>query len=207
MRNLVLVFFIAVLTSGCAVGNTHRYDLGDAELTLETQKSVAVMTIDLRPYILDGDKDPTFVGLYRAGFGNPFDVSTDSDRPLATDMSISIVEAMKKKGVKAFSLDAPDGATRALARQLLIKENADRLVILQQREWKTDTYFNTALIYSVTLEVLRGDGASLAENDLAGRDNLGGATVPADARVNTERAFKAKLELLLNDPEVLAALE
>ncbi len=206
MRKLFLVLFVAALTSGCAVGNSHRYDLGDAELTLETQKSVAVMTIDLRPYILDGDKEPTFVGLQRGGYGIPFNVSTRSGRPLSKDMTISIVDAMKKSKVDAFGVNAPDEPTRALARQLLLKENADRLVLFQLREWKADTFINTALIYDVTLEVLRGDGTSLTKKDLAGRDNLGAALVPADARVNTERAFKGKLEQLLNDPEVAAAL-
>ena len=68
---------------------------------------------------------------------------------------------------------------------------------------------NTALIYAVTLRVLDMDGRVLAEKNLIGRDNLGSSfwNPPAHAKTAIPAAFKAKLEALLNSPDVLAAFD
>ena len=55
-------------------------------------------TQDRREYVLSGNKDPQFVGLQRGGYGNPFDVRTSDDRPLAEDMTTAIVAAMAGRG-------------------------------------------------------------------------------------------------------------
>ncbi len=207
MRNLCLVILLGFLASGCAFGNTHRYDLGDAAFNLQSDKAVAVATLDLRSYVRSGDKPPSFVGLQRGGFGNPFDINTSSGRPMAEDMTTSIVKALTTSGVQASGVNAPTGAGEAGVRELLLKAEAERFVLFLVREWKADTYLNTALIYDVTLSVLQGDGSQVAEKSLQGRDNLGSSLVPADARVNTEKAFRRKLEEAINDPAVAAALQ
>lgn len=206
MRHAILLLAVVLLLGGCAIGNTHRYDLGDADLQVETDKTVAVTAVDLRPYVRPDDKDASFVGLMRGGFGNPFDITTDSGRPLAEDLTISIVAALQKSGVKAEGTNTPAGTGESAAREALLKVQAERFVLLLVREWKTDTYMNTALINDVTLEVLGPDGATLAEKALKGRENLGGAFVPADVRVNAEKAIKRKLEEAFSDPAVASAL-
>ncbi len=206
MRQFVLVLFIGVLLGGCAVGNTHRYDLGDAELTLKSSKTIAVSTLDSRSYIISGEKTRDFVGLQRGGFGNPFGVTTDSGRPLSEDMTRSIVEAMRISGVTALAVTLGSSDPNSAIKTLL-SEEADRYVLLILREWKADTYVNTNLIHDVTLQVLEGDGNKLAEKRIRGEENLGAALIPADSRVNTEKAFKAKLEALLNDPAIVEALK
>ncbi len=205
MRSLLLLILMSVFMSGCAIGNTYRYDLGDAQFNLNSDKTVAVTTLDLRPYVRSGDKSPTFVGLMRGGFGNPFDVLTSSGRPLAEDMTISIVEALKKSDIKAFGVTAPAGANRSDTQDRLLQEDADRFVLFLILEWKTDTFFNTGLIHNVTLQVLHRDGSRVAEKTLQGRDNLGVAGLPKDARVKAEKAFREKLEAIFNDPEVASA--
>ena len=47
MRNVLLLIFVAIWVSGCAIGNTYRYDLGDAASDLDTEKTVAVTVVDL----------------------------------------------------------------------------------------------------------------------------------------------------------------
>ncbi len=207
MRNVLLLMLVAVWLGGCAIGNTHRYDLGDANFDLETEKTVAVTVVDHRPYIVSGDKQPTFVGLMRGGFGNPFDVTTSSDRPLAQDMTISIVDSLKKKDVDAVVVVIPPSASETTARRKLLAVDANRYVLLVLQEWKSDTYITTALIFNVSLEVLGPGGAQLADTTLRGKDNLGAGLVPADARIAVETAVRQKLEAAFNDPEIVAALK
>ena len=207
MRNILLLLLVAVWLGGCAFGNSHPYDLGDANFDLETERTVAVTVVDHRPYIVAGDKQPNFVGLMRGGFGNPFDVTTSSDRPLAQDMTISIVDSMKKKDVNAVVVVVPPSASEATARRKLLAVDADRYVLLVLQEWKSDTYIRTALIYNLSLEVLAFSGAQLADLSLRGKDNLGAGLVPADARIDVETAVRQKLEAAFNDPEIVAALK
>lgn len=207
MRKIFWVIVLGLLVEGCAIGNTHRYDLGDAAFRVNSDKTVAVTTVDLRPYVLSGDKGPSFVGLQRGGFGNPFNVNTSSGRPLAEDMTTSIVAALEKSNVRALAVTTPTNTQEAGARDLLLAAEADRFILFLVREWKADTYLNTGLPHDVTLKVLQRDGTELAEKTLNGRDNLGASMVPADARVHTEAAFRHKLEAAINDPGVAAALQ
>ncbi len=206
MRRVVLAVFAMMLLGGCAIGNSHRYDLGDANLAVHSDKSIAVAVVDLRPYVLSGEKAPDFSGLFRGGFGNPFDVTTGTGHPLADDLSQSIVTALKRASVEAEIVAVTPKSSAPEARAAILASGADRCTLLQIREWKSDTYFNTGLTYDVTLDVLSRDGVLLASKMLQGHDNLGPSGVPGDARVHVEKAVKEKLEALFSDAEIEAAL-
>jgi len=62
------------------------------------------------------------------------------------------------------------------------------------------------LSYDLGLAVLDRTGAVLAEKALQGRDNLGAATLPSQVGDMVGGAFKTKLEQLLDDPAIAAAL-
>ena len=96
--------------------------------------------------------------------------------------------------------------TPAEARQRVIGAGADRALLLTLQEWKSDTAVRVGLSYDVTMTVLDRSGTVLAEKRLEGRDNLGGATLPSQVGDMVASAFKMKLEQLLDDPAVAAAL-
>ena len=96
--------------------------------------------------------------------------------------------------------------TPAEARQRVTGAGADRALVLTLQEWKSDTAVRVGLSYDVTMTVLDRTGAVLAEKRLEGRDNLGGATLPSQVGDMVAGAFKMKLEQLLDDPAVAAAL-
>jgi len=78
----------------------------------------------------------------------------------------------------------------------IISIDAHRSLLLVLREWKTDTYLNTALIYDVSLTVLDDSGKSIVEKTINGRDDLGGSfwNPPAHAKKEVPQAFKKKLK-------------
>lgn len=198
----------SVLVSGCAVGNRYAYSTVVLEPTLAGSGRVSVATQDRREYVLSGDKDPQFVGLQRGGYGNPFDVRTSDDRPLADDMTTAIVAAMAQRGFQPVPIFVVPAADAAQVRQALFKDGGARALLLTLREWKSDTFMNVGLPYDVTLVVMDKTGAVLAEKRLQGRDNLGGSfwDPPSHARKAVPLAFKAKLEELLSDPAIARAL-
>ena len=205
---LIIGGLILVAASGCAVGNKHQYADATPELAIESGHATAVSVQDRRPYVLDGDKDPDFVGVQRGGFGNPFDVTTASGKPLAADMSEAVVAALKKKNLTAVAVSVSPDATDATIKQIIVSASAERLLIIKLLEWKSDTYQNTALIYHVELSVMDSEGQLLAEKAAQGRDDLGGAFIaPAHAKSAVPVAFRRIFEGLLNDPKVRTALQ
>ena len=204
------VAFHAILlcSVGCAAGNRHTYTTV-AALQLSGTDAIAIATHDQRPYVHSGDKAPEFAGLQRGGYGNPFNVTTESGHPLAQDMTDSIAASFQARGFRVIPIATSPQEDIGAVHRRLCEPRADRALLLVLNDWKADSMQNTALIYSVTLRVFDRDGRLLTEKNLIGRDNLGGSfwNPPAHAKQTIPPAFKGKLETLLNSPEVIAAFD
>ena len=206
MKRLAVLMFVAMVASGCAVGNRYAYHTVVANPQVSGTTAVGVATHDQREYVRSGSKPPQFVGVQRGGFGNPFDVRTAEDKPLAEAMTTALVNTLAKRGFRAQPVVIAPSVTPAEARQQVIAAGADRALLLTLREWKSDTAIRVGLSYDVGLAVLDRTGAVLAEKQLQGRDNLGAATLPSQVGEMVSAAFKTKLEQLLDDPAIAAAL-
>ena len=132
MRRLALFLpVVAVLLTGCAIGNRYAYQSVVANPQLSGTTAVGVATHDQREYVRSGSKDPQFVGLQRGGFGNPFDVRTADDKPLADAMTTALVNTLNKKGFRAqplghsVLLNQPQ-ANRVLPPNRLLGQTADQ---------------------------------------------------------------------------------
>jgi hypothetical protein len=198
------------LISGCAVGVTHRYHDSIADVQATGTGSLAVVVQDARPYVVTGNKTPNFVGLSRDGHGIPFDVSTESGRPLADDIGASVCQSLRQKGFSCTMLETQpkamidDTAMKTRAVEAARRANAVCVLLLFLNEWKSDTYLNVALIYDVVLVALKADGSTATTERIQGRDNLGGDiwSPPGYSTRVVSIAFKGKLERLLNAPKI-----
>jgi len=207
MRRLVVVVPLVALTlTGCAVGNRYAYQGVVASPQVSGTSAVTVATHDQRDYVRSGSKEPQFVGMQRGGFGNPFDVRTADDKPLADAMTTALVNTLAKKGFRAQPVIVAHSLAAADARQQALRAGADRAVVLTLQEWKSDTAMRVRLLYDMTMTVLDKTGAVLAEKRLQGDDNLGAASLPSQVGDIVAAAFKTKLEQLLDDPGVAGAL-
>jgi hypothetical protein len=207
MKLFAIAAIVAVL-SGCAVGNQHGYSTQMPDLAVSGSRAVAVATQDARPYVLAKDKAPNFVGLSRGGFGNPFDITTGSGRPLAEDFSLSIARSLEVRGFKSTVVNVGAPMSADETRALISRAAAERLALVTINEWKSDTFMNTALHYDVLLRVYDANGSQVAVNRLTGQDNLGGNAInpPAHAKVAVPAAYKKKLEELFGNEAVLNSL-
>jgi hypothetical protein len=197
-----------ILLAACAFGNRHAYHTVTADLTSSGPGRISVATHDQRPYVVQKEKGPHFVGLTRGGYGNPFDVGTEDDRPLADGMTRAISKSLENKGFQPVPIFISPFESSESIRKMLLQDKVDRGILLTLREWKSDTHFDTSLLYDVTLSVLDRTGRVIAEKWIQGRDNLGADVLnpPGHAGEAVPKAFKAKLEELLNDPAVANAL-
>lgn len=209
MRLIAIAAAIATaLLAGCAVGNQHAYNTESPQLGVSGARTVAVATLDSRSYVTAKAKTPNFVGLTRGGFGNPFDVTTASGRPLADDFSATIARALMARGFKATAIAVATAMPVPDARALASRAGAERLALVSINEWKSDTFMNTALHYDVMLRVFDANGEQLAVNRVAGDDNLGGNAMnpPGFAKAAVPEAYRRKLEELFASEAVMNSL-
>ncbi|MCS6997626.1 MAG: hypothetical protein NZ533_11920 [Casimicrobiaceae bacterium] len=209
--SLLVLPFIVATVSGCAIGVKHQYHNVVPDLKTTGGGTVAVAVQDSRPYVVNANKAASFVGLQRGGFGNPFDVHTESSRPLAADIADSVCESFRRKDFACNVIEtqpkaAPDDVDkRTLAVEIANRVKINHVLLFILNEWKSDTFQNTALLYDVVVTVLKPDGTITATERIQGRDNLGGSAwnPPAHARQAVPLAFKGKIEQLLNASRVL----
>src|SRR5215468_9264272 len=125
------VLLMAGLLSACVYGRTIDYK-APVELGTPTGSArVAVAVLDHRPYVVSGQKSPSFVGLQVAGFPNPYgllpgDVNTESGAPLASDFSSAIAKALSTKGFSVTELGVTATASTEDAVAAMAKANVER---------------------------------------------------------------------------------
>ncbi len=207
MKSLATALSGLLFLGGCAVGVKHDYGKQALNLEVATPATVAVGTLDHRFYIVNGQKSPDFVGLSRGGFGNPFDVNTQSGQPLATDISNSIVESMKTKGMNARAIELKHTLSVDEAGSALRASGTQRAVMIRIQEWKSDTMINIGFHYDLVLRVLDGSGKVLASKVEQGSENLGSAGFEPGGGSQVLPRYRRMFEGILRQPDVVKALQ
>lgn len=208
MRSILCIIVLSVLTSACAIGVKHDYRSQKVDLAVISNEKVAVATYDRRPYIVSGNKSPTFVGLSRGGFGNPFDVTTVSGNPLAADISETISSGMRAKDIKVIVIPTKHSEKYGAIVAALRSSGSGRSVLVTLNEWKADTYSRTKLLHDVTVDIFGVGGNILVKKQFKGAENLGSAfNSPAHSKKVVPESFKRQIEIIFADPDILAALK
>ncbi|NDV25394.1 hypothetical protein [Desulfovibrio sp. JC010] len=209
MKRLLLICILSLLTlTGCAVGN--KYDLATAvpEVTHSSDQEVALGVQDVREYIVDGDKTQDFIGLQRGGFGNPFDVSTQSGKPLADDILNVLAAGLEKQGYKVNKAEISPLTTTERAVEKLTADHKKRALLVSILNWKSDTMYSVAMHYDFRATVYDESGKKVAATTLKGEDELGGSMMnpPAHAMKVVPQALQEQLERIINAPVISDAL-
>jgi hypothetical protein len=115
---------------------------------------------------------------------------------------------LKKRGLQAEVVAVKPGAQPDEAVKAATAAGKDRALILELRQWRSDTFMNTALHYDIEARVCDAAGRPLATLAKQGDEDLGGNFIdpPGHAKDVVPPTFKAILERLLNAPEIVAAL-
>lgn len=204
---LILSVLCALTMAGCAVGNKHNYSDATPNLKGTQGNKLDLGVQDQRVYVLSGDKPASFVGLSRGGFGNPFNVETESGQPLSDDFSKAVTRALSKKGVQVTEINVPIRMDQAEVIKKLTQAG-NKAVFISIKEWKSDTYQNTSLNYDVQIQVIDKSGKVVAKKSIAGNENLGGDFInpPGHAKKVIPPAFQARIEQLFSDPDIASHL-
>ena len=103
LLKLLCFISISVALGGCAIGRTTNYHTGQVDYNTGITEKVhfVVAFQDVRPYVLSGNKNNTFVGLMRSMTGIPYPIKTESGNPLADDFGILVTNSLNAKGLNA----------------------------------------------------------------------------------------------------------
>ena len=208
IRQLAALISVALLMSACAVGNQYDYRAGSAKVPDTGDLRIAVAVTDLRSYVLSGEKSPNFVGLQRGGFGNPFDVTTSSGAPMAVDFAELIRSSFAANDTAVDVIPLNPGADVEAALAAYRNSEADRLLLLEIHEWKTDVYAQVTVHWNLTAKIFDRSGRLLAEESVrgtGGTGTIGGLSDEAKGQVAATEASRLLGELL-NRPAIKDAL-
>jgi hypothetical protein len=203
-----IAIFASLILSGCATFK-HTYHDVSPSTTIRTDKSVAIASLDHREYVRSGRSRPDFVGMLRGGYGNTFDVHTESGRPLSDEFTAAMRGALERNGIQVIVLTTKPTQDSGAVMSSLATTRSDRKLLLTIREWMSDSMINTELGYDLQLTVADGNGKTLATSPHKELRSLGGNLVNAvgHAQSAVNKAFREAVESLLNSPDVAAALK
>jgi len=197
---------MVIVLGGCAIGQDFDYTGGHiALLPGRSDTTTAVAVLDLRSYIVSGDKRENFVGLSRDGYGIPFNVKTRSGAPMAVDMATAVARALEANGQPSKPIFVAVKGGAEGAKLALMSSGAERLMLITLREWKTDTMTRTGLWFDVTLDVFDAQGETIASRHISGQEIAGGSILSAEK--DAQRLFGEKIGELLDNRDVASALK
>ncbi len=204
--NIVRLGVIALcgaVLMGCAVGNKYSYETANVALPFTGEGEIGVAVVDNRSYVLDGSKDASFVGVQRAALGNAWSVTTESGKPLTEAMATPLERGLSKSGfaVTPLAIGSPADVQAGVA-----AGGKDKNVVLTVNDWQTDIYMKLTLAYDLLLQIVSGDGETLAENSMRGDEVIGGTGFETQNSENSAAAYETKIGRLFNSDEIKAAL-
>ena len=186
-RTLLLVAVVGTL-EGCISPTV--------DLTYEAKRAasrpnvaVAVEVEDRRPFILDGDKDPDYLGHERSPAAIPFDVTTKSGLALADTMQQDLMEELDALG---FTTDA-DSPTRLL------------LVAIQNFNFDVHMFFGR-FWYELDVAVFDQNTQKLASSEVSGQTPLQRGVYGAK-RTEVPQLYRRILKAIVREnDEIMSAL-
>lgn len=202
---MILVIFFVI---GCGP-RTIKYTATLSDLKCSSSRSVAVAVLDERPYVLKKAKDPNYVGLMRGGYGNPFDLWTESGAALAADMLNTISDSLTARGFTVTPVNASTAEPMNAVMTRLRDSRAERLVLIEMKEWYSDylpeafASERSTLFINLEVTIFDRNQKKLARNNLQEVLNLPSGwpydTIPS--------VYQNKIKQLLDDTRICGALK
>lgn len=208
MKKICLILVVFSSFIGCAMGNKYDYQSSNIALPVKpiTNTTLILSVEDLRPYVLDGQKAPNFVGVQRGGYGNPFDVTTLSGKSMTEDMTMAITAGLTKVGYRVKNVQGkPDNVYLI---KIAAETGASRIVVLKVYEWKSDIYMGIGLHCDILLNVFDANLKLLAESNMKFAEGIGGVQIGAarNSQIITDE-FAKRIGYLFNKAEIRKSLE
>jgi hypothetical protein len=145
----------------------------------------------------------------RGGYGNPFDLWTQSDLSLTDEMAATVAETLRSKGFKVLTVKSAVGKDGSSMLSEMKSSGAERLVFMVVKDWWSNYYpasfgpEKTELIMNVELQVMD------RHQRILGSSRLEGIAIPPSGwpKDTIPGFYQRKMTELLNDQGIQRALK
>ena len=191
MKTKLALLALTVALAGCVAGQNIKLHYEPAPgAAAGPSVPVTLRVIEQRDYVTRGDKSPAYLGHYRAGFGNTWDVINRDKVPLADQMRDDLRAELASLGCS----DAAGG----------------KVLTVTIHEWNFDAWVNGKIWFDVEASLAGADGTPLAsshakeERPITGSFWSGGKGA---MEKNVPEVYGEVLrKLVREDPAMMAAL-
>jgi hypothetical protein len=207
LHRFLPVFALLLGLGACSQGGTYDFSAVNPVLTISSGRTVSASVIDQRPYVVNGEESPRFVGSERGQHSNTIEIRTASDRPLAEELTDAVVRALDRRGVAVSALPLPKGTPEEMALTAFRTQGTERLLAVQMYEWQTKADTRVTVRWHMEAIVYDRSGGILARRATQGYQPVGATGVTSDGSEIAIREVTRKLSELLNEPAITAALK
>jgi len=197
---------LLIAFGACSPSGTYELAPVTLSLTATSQQTVAAAVIDQRPYVLNGDRSPSFLGTERGNWGGEKEISTESGRDLADDVNDAVVRALTNRGIAASALQPLKRGGEPETLAAFQAQGADRLLVVDIQDWRTDVYTRIKLSWRLEALVYDRSGNVLARTSSQGANPVAGTDLTAQYAAITTAELSSKLSNLLNERVITEAL-
>ena len=154
---LISAFYLS--GCGCVAFQKINFDYSPSiySSTVESANLINIKVEDERPFILSGDKRPSYIGHFRGGYGNTWDVLTDGKVALAEQFLNDIKQELKTIG---FDIGL---------------SNEDRILHLSIIDYNFDAMINGRFWYELEVVVFDKENKVLAKDTIKGTHEIKGS--------------------------------
>lgn len=158
--NMGVLTLTAWQLTGCVAGQSIALDHEPEEVVAPDRgMSVVVDVADEREFVVSGSESANYIGQYRAGFGNPWNVTTESGMTLADRFADDLAEELVNLGFSVTESDASGSLN------------------VQIRDWNFDTYINGRFWCDIDVSVLSADGRKIAASEVREMRDIQGSVM------------------------------
>jgi hypothetical protein len=199
-----VLFFIVVFVSGCYSLNIY---LTKPVIQSKGNKALTIATLDQRPYILKKESKPEYVATVRGGYGNPFDVLTDSGKPLSSDISGIVANSLKNNGYSFQVINTIPSDKKDETLNNMKQHASERYILIHIKELRGDSMYVTNYFSNIDIEVYDKNMMVIAKNNQQSSGSLGAVFSFSGFQEVILGSIKKDIESLLNNPGVINALK
>jgi hypothetical protein len=172
MKNLIFsvvgMALISIFT-GCAFNRKMSFGNKKIEGDFTGYKPMSLTFHDQRIGVLNGKDKPSLCGHLYSGTQIPYNMQTESGKPLAEEFTTSVTGSLTNKSIKAMPLTVPHQMDFSEILARFQTTGMDRLVYIKMNEWIVNgrPKFSTILYevrYHFDLVVYDREGKELARN-------------------------------------------
>lgn len=192
LRRLVVPVFclgLIIAMEGC-VGIALRHTPGTGA-ALTSSRTVTVDVQDHRDFVVDGTKPGSYLGHFRGGYGNTWDVNNAGGRTLAAQFKDDLVAELDAHGIKTLA-------------------SGERKILVDIRQWNFDAYQNGRIWYEMVVSVTDASGVPLASVTLKNEQVIRGnfwTGAPGAFKRKVPVVYSNLIKEILGNREIQQALK